>query len=195
MQQIFGQQKIHFHILPQEYEIEKKNIEGNVLTNIYSKFNFNYLNFSSSKISDESNKQSIKTHLLSYLKEHKLITIEITSNSKCNNHEKTNFSPQKVNSIICFEGNCLIVEEIELDVILMILKETNSSIFNVSENSEYKSEKTTKDEEINNFCHQFISTNQIKNNTFVKSTIKPMITYLMQRYYFPSNYFKDPSFL
>ena len=70
---------------------------------------------------------------------------------------------------------------VELNSLYKILKETN--------------EITSLGEKIDIFCHQFISTNQIKNNKFVKNTIKPILTYLIQRYYFPSKYFKDPSFL
>ena len=39
-----------------------KNIEGDVLTKIYSKFNFNYLDFSSYKLSDESSNENMNIH-------------------------------------------------------------------------------------------------------------------------------------
>ncbi|KAK8835862.1 hypothetical protein M9Y10_040418 [Tritrichomonas musculus] len=191
MHQVNHDQVLSFHTIPQEYNAQMKSIEGIVLKQLYSKFSFNYLNFSSV----DNSKEAMEIILANYLQEFKLITIEITSNQKSKNNEKAEISSQKVNSIICFEGNCLIIEDIELNIIMSILKETKSTIYNVSECDEYKCPQISKDEDINNFCNQFISTNSNKNNKFVKLTIKPIITYLMQRYYFPSNYFKDPFFL
>lgn len=47
-------------------------------------------------------------------------------------------------------------------------------------------------EELTNFCKHFQL--DIKNNEFIKYTIETIFVYLIRRFYYPSTFFKDPSF-
>lgn len=69
------------------------------------------------------------------------------------------------------------------------MEERDSSSININ-----KAKKSNNDEiieEINNFTNKFRLI--IKNNSFLKKTIDPIICYMIRRFYYPSNFFKDQS--
>lgn len=73
------------------------------------------------------------------------------------------------------------------------MKNNKISIINVNKESidDSKEEELAK-REITNFCDNF--QNEIKQNFFVKNTISPIVCYLIRRYFYPTEYFKDASF-
>ena len=147
--------------------------------------------------------KEIEDYLFNFLKESNFITFKFNALNRYNSNyeiktkeyskDKTN-SKQIINSIICFEKTCLIIESIDIKVISKVLKKTNSKLINTSSpsfNTQQSKEYQTVIEEINNFRH---SQPEIKNNDFIQYTINPILTFIVRRYFCPSSYFKDPSF-
>lgn len=180
-------QQFSFHDISKQCNDILKNVSDPVIQKLYSKFNFFYTHcyFKSHK------KNIVKDYLLHYLKEYKFMTYQYHSESIFKdfnfsqaNQEITNNSLAKnVNAVLCVENNCLLIEQINENLIDEILVETKSSLINVNIN---------KKDEISTFCQNFnliISTNKL-----VKYTIKVIAGYIIGRFYYPSNFFKYPSF-
>ncbi|KAK8839462.1 hypothetical protein M9Y10_031817 [Tritrichomonas musculus] len=204
-------QKLSFQELPQKYFSMLKQISDDKLKSIYSKFSFKYLTYEPSL--DESNKNQIKNLLIDYLKKIKFVVYYILRNNSDNcqsNNRKVqnpneeerdhspNLTPSVIDIIFCFEGQCIIIENIDLLIIKSIilnLEENESSLINASTiaiDKEDSNEEKDAKKEINNFCINFNTF--IENNLFVNKTIRPIAGYLIRRYFYPSNYFSDPTF-
>lgn len=206
--------KVSFQNIPYIYKLTLNQIQNKVIQKLYSKFEFLYLSCSFNdeiKINENNDaenqpNQYIINYLLEYLHDFKIITYRINisdiseiSASKSNNDTST----QKVNTIICVESKCLLIEEIELELINQIinqLKKLNITVLdtNLQFNRIIKSVNERSDrienyeKEIYNFCKNF--QDEIIKNIFVQTTILPITCYLIQRYFYPTCYFKDPSF-
>ena len=104
---------------------------------------------------------------------------------------------QCVNAILCYERECIIIEQIKTELISQILLklEKQASLLNISPVFEIK-ERTINEiqakEEVDNFSLHFL--NDIQNNEFVKSTISPILGYFIRRFFYPTHYFNDTSF-
>ena len=108
------------------------------------------------------------------------------------------------NFIICIEDECIIIDEMtkdNIESIIIQLKQAQKSLINVGKFSildpncltakEIEESNNAKDE-VKSFCDCFIR--EIHKNKIIKNLLEPMIGYLIRRYYYPSGYFKDPSF-
>ncbi|KAK8878478.1 hypothetical protein M9Y10_005253 [Tritrichomonas musculus] len=111
-----------------------------------------------------------KNDLHNLLHEYNFFTFEIKQNDKTNSNFKV---------IICVEKKCIIIENINIKLIDQFLEETKSLYININkqftDNSEIK-------EEVLAFCEHF------------PNLIKPIAAYLIRRYFYPSSFFRDPSF-
>ena len=188
-----------------------KQISDEKIQYIYSKFDF--LFFSASIINNEKlpkisfckndRKRQIEDFLFNYLQSFKLIVFQLFNISNNNRESMKNIfsKPKNVNdnlfnAVLCVENKCLLLKDINHDIIQSIfsnLKKQSSVVLVLNPISNIIEENERQmNIEINNFCNNF--TQEIKTNDFVRNTIKPMIGYLIKRYYYPTEYFKDPSF-
>ena len=167
-----------------------EQIQNRLLLNMYSKFNFLYFN----------NNQNIENLIFNYLKDFKFITFHFSNisadNDKLESYHKfvIDFSspPKQVDIILCTEKYCIIIENIEFSIINKILenlKKNNISMIS-TENESIKEQQAK--EEFESFYRKFFK--EIKINKFVVSTINSIFTFLIRRFFYPQNYFTDPSF-
>ncbi|KAK8870191.1 hypothetical protein M9Y10_008068 [Tritrichomonas musculus] len=199
---------IRFQDIPENIRANINEISENLLQKLYSKFNFLYfisdtLNDCNSCLSQEAKKRII-TFIFDNLKDFKFITYKVVNiNSRTIKLNQINFSTKRnsltniINAIICAENKCFIFEKIDLDIMTEVinkLKEHKTSIINVSPNinSERTEEEKLAKVEIDNFCSNF--TKEIDQNGFVSQTIHPIIGFLIRRYFYPTDYFENPSF-
>ena len=164
-----------FQDIPEQSKSMKHLIKPIPMQKIYSKFSFLY--FLSIQINDII---LIKNFLYDYLKKYKFITYKIFDLPN-----KDNSNDYYVDITICIEGQCLIIEQIQHRIISEIIRdlEKQISIINVNTND------LNIHDEIHNFCSKFS-----KSNKFIEKTISPIVCYLIRRFFYPTNYFKDPSF-
>lgn len=74
----------------------------------------------------------------------------------------------------------------EEETIISYLKKTKFTCINISNNFDLNLKK-----DLTSIMKNF---NYIDDNEFIQQTIKPILAYLIKRYYYPSNFFKDKSF-
>ena len=159
--------------IPQNYKIFLDSIDDEVVKKIYSQFSFQFFDFRNiSNAERNSNKETIKSSLFFFLKENKFATYQISK-------------VQKNSFIFCVENNCYIIESIDENEISQFISDIKSDIVEVKEEIEDKVKKIIRNS---------IFKKQIQNNYFVRYTIPTIIAFLIQRYTYPSSYFKDPSF-
>ena len=189
---------IKFNEIPEDYKILKNSIDNEIVQEVYSKFIFHFFDF-------ENDKKTInESLLLDYFKEYRFITYQVNQqysklqerlqNDEVRNENNIdpNFASSKLNAIICVEGQCFIFENINFDI-STILKETKSSLIDISFDKEdcTKIEREAA-EEVLSFCEYYKKS--INSNKFVKYTIRPIISYLIRRYFYPSYFFNDQTF-
>ncbi|KAK8837043.1 hypothetical protein M9Y10_037089 [Tritrichomonas musculus] len=179
-------QEIAFTRIPDEDEILLDSIDDAILDKIYSQFDFLYFNSS-----DSYDPNQIGNYLHDYLYQFKFITYQITARK-----ENQNDNLENVDIILCVEGKCLIIKNINIQVIdsvILRLKTKNLSILNLSQiiRNEQSFEENLALEETINFLRYF---SKIKKKSFIMKTILPIIGYIIRRHFYPSNFFKDPSF-
>lgn len=150
-----------------------KSIKG-ILGSMYAKFKFKY--FDSERIAD---KQGAKSFLRNYLNDFKFIVYKFGKNTLSN----------IIVSVICIEGQCLIIKNVDHEIINQILNEIQA--FSIDVSSLNKTSINLQEEIFN--CKK-IFTKEIKDNELVNYTIDPIITYLIRRFFYPQNLFKDKSF-
>lgn len=199
-------QNISFNDLPEHYISLKNQIQNEVIKKIYSEISFLYLPLYIASMKQE--KSSIEHDLFNYLREYKLITYYYTNiddgssqisgkynkiPTENNDHSKLNQNSfhQIVDAIICVEKKCIIIEKIDFELIKDIidkLEKQQTTAINVTE------EVITYHirEEIDNFMEYFRM--KVINNSFYQVTIRPISGFLIRRFFYPTNYFKDPSF-
>ena len=189
--------RISLQDIPEEYEIMRKEIFNKKsldLAPLYSKFKFLYINLSSYNEAKADNCENpIQGEidiLYNYFKSYRFIVYHfpdlIINDTATNNLAKS--------AIICVEKLCLIIEFDDLCILLNLvekLKKEGNICISTNENKEII-------EELNNFYQYFISKKPIslfiRNNIFVKYTIKSISLYIIRRFFYPTNYFLDPSF-
>ncbi|KAK8883474.1 hypothetical protein M9Y10_042566 [Tritrichomonas musculus] len=199
----------YFQDIPKQYKSLIDQIEDQFMLNIYNKVTFMY--FNSKAIEDSGiTTDFIEMYLTKYLKIYKFITYCLSDisdyirfspkNYYHTKNKNTNASINVIDWIICVEGQCIIIEKLHFSSILKIienLQKEKVSMINVSDDDYIKYFKKNineleAEEEVRNFCSKFGKL--IKNNPFVKCTIPTIISYLIRRYFYPTEYFKDPSF-
>lgn len=179
---------IKFNEIPEDYKILKNSIDNEIVQKVYSKFIFHFFDF-------ENDKKAInESLLLDCFKEYRFITYQVNQqypklqerlqNDEVGNENNidTNIASSKLNAIICVEGQCFIFENINFDI-STILKETKSSLIDISFDKEdcTKIEREAA-EEVSSFCEYYKKS--INSNKFVKYTIRPIMAYLIHRYFF-----------
>ena len=168
---------------PKKYKKELDRISNPIIHKIYDKFQFKYYVFN--EIEDIKN---VIFNLFIYLVNFKFITFYIDK-------EKFNVN-YKINCIFCIEGECIIIEEVVIDTLNNLIQKLvkhQISLINLSDRSIIAMEPhNDAKEEVKKFCKQFIY--EIMKNDFLNYTIKPIVGYLIRRYFYPSNYFRDKSF-
>lgn len=180
-----------FENIPHEYKSNLKASKQEMLDKIFSNFTFHYYNFTEISL-NEINKKT----LCNLLKDNKFATYKISDarfdflyniiqkkNMTLNNNKSLNDSFV----ILCVEKKCYILKNIDNLIIDSLCdKETISFINTNSINDSSILEEISK---LKNFL--FKTQNNKKFDIFI---IDPIIAYLIRRYYYPSYYFKDPSF-
>lgn len=178
------------------------SIKSPIVQKMYSLFKFINIPFSQNDGHNESNfDNSYADILVKYLSNFKFITFQISDISEINKNNKTvidsssKSKSQVISAIICIENECFIIEQIyfsDFSKIISILNNKsvalNLSIINKEESSTEMNAKL----EIENFCNFFAT--EIKNNKFIKQTIRPIVGFMIRRYFYPTFYFKDTSF-
>lgn len=212
----------HFIEIPPKYQenINSFSNENEVIKTIYSNFDFLYFPYSQIEIENGANNNIINndlnnldTYLFDFLKEYKFIIFNIAYLYENNNNTPNNqdllhheyicnlkfdsksSSSYIVDAIICVEGKCLIIERISYLSIIKIMKKIESSVLNITtifKNYESTEAENQAKQEITNFCQDFQKI--IFENLFMTFTIQPIVGYLIRRYFYPCEYFKDPSF-
>ena len=97
-------------------------------------------------------------------------------------------SESVINVVICTEGNCFLIECIDEILITTVLNLTKSSLINLSCN-QFRFNKDAH-EEIENFNKSFYIS-KTSDDININSSF---IAYMIRRYFYPSFFFKDPSF-
>lgn len=189
-------QNLSFSCIPPHYESLKKQISNNIIRKIYDQFQFLYYQNAADLDNEESNveyEKNIQDFLFQFFKDFKFITYSIKTQNSNNNLQISDV-------FICAEKNFVILENISITLfneIVNRIKNQRISIIKViqclknHENIEEEEENETK-EEILNFCQRFKK--EIKNNDFISLTITAIAGYLIHRYFYPTDYFKDGSF-
>lgn len=171
---------IFFDDIPEQFILMKEMIKNETIRTLYSKFKYKYCH-----------SECTTGFFLDFLKEFKFITYFIDNNQ----------NRQKYDLIICAEGICFIILEVNYDIINEIindLKNNHISILNASNNNLFF--KKTKEEEefnteINNFCLHKNLRFDIQTNKFVKLTIRALSGFLIRSYFYPTYFFtKNPLF-
>ena len=110
-----------------------------------------------------------------------------------------NVNDNLFNAVLCVEKHCLIIEQINFTFfkeIIQKLKAQEVALINLSNIHDDESVETLEEsqakEETDNFCSMFIK--EVNQNDFVKLTINPILGYVIRRFFYPTKYFKDPSF-
>ena len=192
-------QKVSFIDIPQHYKDMINNIREEMIQNIFQKkFIIRYFPFETIKkaYNDENSEieqsqnenmvnagiykepgikyedQILFVFLFIHLNNYKFMTYDINQQviPSNKNDKKANINQEIFNFIVCYEDECLIIEEISKNYIkklIELLKMQNISMINVSSNlnilntmeskdkEEIKRENESKDE-INKFCSNFI---------------------------------------
>ena len=196
-------QEISFKDIPKSYELIRKQIKSKILNDIYSNFQFLYFNVT--EVMDVKDKEeffqtncNFSVFLSNFLKDFQFITfnfhnIIIKSEKDSNDDRKLFFST--TNIVVCIENKCIIIDQIsnsEINKIIQNLRKDGISILNVGTKKSIIIEENQSYEEVNNFCLYFLD--EINSNKFVEITIKSIAGFLIRRYFYPSCYFKNPSF-
>lgn len=182
-----------FHEFPEEFKsmLEKENIRSKVIMSLYSHFTFNYLNFMNpSEKLNKAAQVNLGNSLFDKFQEFKFLTYQTTYFDNPGTKEEQSESKsvsQIYNVVICVENECFMIDNINqklFDDIIQSLIERGSSIISTNDPTD----------EVDTFCKDRQFKFDIENNFFIKTTIKPILTYMIRRFYYPTDYFKDPSF-
>lgn len=176
---------IQFHDITKECHKLMSGINDSNMQNLYANISFKYYSC------DLNN--SFKSDLQNYLNNFKFIAYEysnIPASIPFFGAQKNNNNSQNIIDIIlCVENECIIIKQIEISLITQILTETKASLINTNIKT---CDNKFVVEEIRNFTRNY--QNYRDKNDFFNYTINPIAGYMIRRYYYPSSFFKDPSF-
>lgn len=168
----------NFQYLPYKYKqllesIPKKFKE--IIDLLTKSLTFRYFNY-------EVSKQDFEL-LVNELKECNFLVYQILSSKQYEQlfsklYEINKLDQSKINVIICKEGECIIIEKISEYEFKEIIK----TIPGIKLNSPKVFEEDIPLKQV------------FTSNPILQFIINPILAYLVKRYYYPTNYFKDPSF-
>ena len=184
--------ELSFQELPLNYQLQLDSIEDPNLAKICSNFIFLYLPLKTiyienKKVSDEL----IETFLINFLNEYKFMTFELYDRLPFSG-EESKINDDVVDVVICVEGFCFIIESINQFLILRILNRTNASFINLSESKDQIDVYSKEKSEVFNFW--FNTGVDYLSQKITQFTFDSIICFLIRRYFYPSYYFKNPSF-
>lgn len=207
----------HLQNLPKKHEAMINCIHDSMVKKIFNEFSIKYLNFSlainskKKEQDDDSEENTIENLLLCFLKNYKFITfkiynldsnimqsLETSKNSHKNDSESSNnLLSKSVDVIFCFEKTCLIIEQIEGTIVNKIIQNLEKMDISLIDTSfmflkNQKNEENQIREEIISICKKIQE--EIDHNDFVKMAIEPIASYLIRRYFYPTNYFSNYRF-
>lgn len=133
-----------------------------------------------------------ETKIVDYLSNSKFITFSISDIQK---HRKGKTTHIYGNVVMCSEGICIIFNNTNVKSLIRNLNRIEACLANASEQNsliEKMEEDDCINEEIDNFCNYY--RDDIRNNQLIQSTIRPIVAFMIRRYFCPSSYFKDQSF-
>lgn len=195
---------LSFQKIPRNYQEMLDNIYDRALQKLYkSEIDFKYLSLKNNDQIGDENHNSLKLFLTNFLKKYHFITYKFSniSNIMENLTANHNQASNSIDIIFCVENSCIIIEQIDKKIICEIINDVNKtdeiSMINVSTNINIlpnNAEEMQVKEEISAFCFYDNFSNEIKQNLFVKNTINPIAGFLIRRYFYPTNYFSNPSF-
>ena len=185
---------IQFQEFPLLFRAMKEQIKDKVIQKIYSNFNFLYFPYflNESENDVESNFLMIYPHYIEeyifyYLGKYKFISYQIFKTGQHISNEDKNCEklfPQKVFVVLCVESKCLIIEKIDFSCINKIIEKLK-----LQKTFIIRAKEITRTTDL---YQKFAD--EISNNKFVEMTISSIIGYLIERYSYPSNFFKDSTF-
>ena len=170
-------QTISFQEIPNEYKELKDQITNSLMKKIYAQFTFFYFPCFLFHL-DDNNKVLINDFLINFLRNHNLIIYQY---SKCKSSSNDTVSDY----IITVEGKCVIIKKANVAFMNDIFAKISSTIINAK--------SSFLEELIRNFCKIF-QKERNKNNSFITLTLHSILGYLIGRFFYPSHFFKDPSF-
>lgn len=186
-----------FQSIPQNYEDLMNQVQSKVIQKLFDEFNFFHFPFTSINNNKEKPaKFKNEDYLFNYFKNFKFITIRIFDTN--NSNDERGISLPSHSAIICVEGECIIIERIPLASIVKIidqLKEQKISVLNISSNlmdKDINDDIYTLRKEIKEFSSFLLKRNC--QNKLINSIVKTILCYSIQRYTYPTYYFKDASF-
>lgn len=154
------------------YDLLIKKGEKGTLETILSKFEYQFIDI----------KNETEANLSDILKKFNFFTIDFYSNTFTNS-----------NAVIVMEDLCLIIQNANIHSLSIFFNEKRKeNIINLNPviqgfgNSNINSQVI---EDVSEFTHQFKIA-----NIFIKITITPIMAYLIRRFYYPTNIYKNPSF-
>lgn len=187
-------ESISFTQIPHQYQQMKYSISEDLISRIYSKFDFLYYTFN--HINSQENEKASIEHIYNYLRNFRFITYRIIK-TDCLINKRTESNDENLQyacAVICVENKCIIIEKIKKNLLLSLLYQIKSEkqISIINTDIDDMNENVNVRDEIINFCSNFQKV--IKYNIFLKNSITPIIGYLIRRYYYPKFFFKDSSF-
>lgn len=146
-------QRSIFQDIPQRYKIMLDMIQDEMIQKAYSKFAFKYLSYSIKKdqlicgdkiISNDD----FNIFLLNFLSIFKFITYHIIDN---------NFQSENINvtAVFCVEGQCIIIEQIDLLMINETIKNLKKQKVTILKTGIENADNFEIKEEIQGFCSNF----------------------------------------
>lgn len=164
---------------PFKYKPCMKCIQNECIRNIYKQFKFKYFSF-------QCQQEKLISYITNQLSKHKFITYEISKNHNINI------------MIICTENTCFFIDLIQDKYISKIITNYKFNSINLT-SEEFNTELTKEDvfaqSEVSEFCENFQIKILMNKHLFIKLTIKPVVSYLIQRYYKNPDIFEDQTFL
>ncbi|KAK8835009.1 hypothetical protein M9Y10_020614 [Tritrichomonas musculus] len=177
----------------------KDDITDATLKKLYNQLSFFYfsyfysLNQNNVPSNIEEIQNDIQSYLIAYLGKFKFLTYHFPDCIQGKSSSPT------IDVVICAESECIIIQQISDEIIKEIiakLKSQNISLLNVTKN--FHGQKTDEEkiatQEIYNFINKGRFDTQNNTNHFVNYTIQSIVGFSIRRFYFPTFYFKDPSF-
>ncbi|KAK8842215.1 hypothetical protein M9Y10_026446 [Tritrichomonas musculus] len=174
-------------IIKNDVKIEEQVNENiKMLSKIYSMFSFKRLNPSLTYA-------QVVSPMIDFLKNFKFITCYLYPHNLSNN-DVSNSRCETAFATICDEEQCIIIEKIDISTIDQIInevKKNGSVVIKVNNGGNSTGDNQSK-EEIDNFVSYF--SKEIKNKEFIRKTIRAVACYIIRRFFYPTEYFKNPSF-
>lgn len=189
--------------ITKDFKIEINKINNAIIKKFYQDFRFCYFSFLEEITNEMESQDMIEKHLFDFIFKNKFITVEISyiNEKKLFPFEllsnPLDYSSDTVNATFCIENECYFIRNISYEYLLTILNKTKSTFINVSSVSKFRTfqnvyENDLAIEEVEKFYSYF--NKAITKNIFITNSIRPVISFLVRRFFYPSYYFKNYSF-